>query len=187
MGSEMCIRDRRKSNVEAFCHRLSLVDWSVIYEYSSVQECVEFFYSKFEEVMSVIPVSFVKLGPKTKPWITPVLLDLINKRWRAFREKNFLLFAHYKVKVKKELIKSKRIWSEKVSKTAKGVWSIVNDIRNKNERESSCKIVSLYPTIDIAAESLNNMFASFFVKSPSVPMFQTTDLSTMIFVIIILY
>ena len=68
---------------------MASVDWSVIFEFSSVQEKVDYFYKKFEESSSVIPISFVKFGPKTKPWITPVLIDLINKRKSAFRNKNF--------------------------------------------------------------------------------------------------
>ena len=167
------VYDLRKSNVDAFCKRMASIDWSVIFDFSSVQESVDYFYNKFEEASSSIPVSFVKFGPKTKPWITPVLLDLINKRWSAYRNKNFPLFLHYKLKVKKELKRSKKIWSEKMCSSAKGVWSVVNDIRNKNEHDSASKIASMYPSIDTATESLNRIFSSFFVNSLPVPLYQT--------------
>jgi hypothetical protein len=167
------VYDLRKSHVDAFCKCIASFDWSVISDFSVVHESVDYFYDKFEEALSSIPISFVKLGPKTKPWITPVLLDLINKRWQAFRANNMSLYRHFKAKVIKELKKSKKIWSDKVSKNAKGVWSIVNDIRNKNEHNSASKIASLYPSVEIATESLNRIFSSFFVKSLSVPLYHT--------------
>lgn len=167
------VYDMRKSHVDNFCEYIASVDWSPIYRCSAVEDAVHLFYEHFVKAMSIIPVSYVKIGPKTKPWITPVLLDLVNKRWCAFREKNFPLYVHYKTKVKKEIVKSKKIWSEKVSKNVKGMWSVVNDIRNKNEQDSTCKLASLYPSIENATESLNEMFSNFFVKSLPVPMYQT--------------
>ncbi|MEL7308286.1 MAG: reverse transcriptase family protein, partial [Pseudomonadota bacterium] len=169
------VYDLRKSHIDIFCKRVASVDWSVIFEFSSVQEKVDYFYDKFEEASSVNPVSFVKFGPKTKPWITPVLLDLINKRWSAFRNKIFSLFIHYKLKVKSELKRSKKIWSEKMCRSVKGAWSVVNDVRNKNEHDSAGKIVSMYPNVDVATESLNRIFSSFFVESLPVPMYQTVQ------------
>ena len=168
------VYDMRQSYVDAFCNYISQVDWSHIYSCSSVKDSLDFFYEHFQRAMSFIPVSYVKVGTRTKPWITPVLLDLINKRWRAFREKNFPLFVHYKIKVKKEIIKSKKIWSENLSKSAKGMWSIVNNVRNKSVQDSVCKLVSMYSNIQNATESINEMFSSFFVKSLRVPMFCTT-------------
>ena len=106
------VYDLRKSHVDVFCKRIASFDWSVISGLSSVQQSVDYFYEKFEEALSSVPVNFVKLGPRTKPWITPVLLDLINKRWQAFRVNNIPLYKHYKAKVVKELKKSKKIWSE---------------------------------------------------------------------------
>lgn len=54
-----------------------------------VEQCAHLFYDRVYEALSRIPVSFVKFTPKTKPWITPVVIDLINKRWSAFRAKKF--------------------------------------------------------------------------------------------------
>lgn len=116
--------------------------------------------------MSVIPVSFVRLRPSTKPWITPVLISLINKRWCAYRQGNFILYNHYKAKVKQEIMRSKRIWSERMCSSVKGTWSVVREIRNKNNCNSASQILSLYPDIVEAAESLNSMFSSYFVRSP---------------------
>ena len=150
------VYDLRQSHVSAFCDYFLRVDWSCIYSSSSVTESLDFFYKHFQKAMFFIPVSYVRVGTKTKPWITPVLLDLINKRWRAYREKNFPLYMHYKEKVRKEITKSKRIWSRNLSKNVKGMWSVVNNVRNKSVQDSVCKLVSMYPNIATATESINS-------------------------------
>ena len=91
--------DLRKSNIDAFCHNVACINWSVIQSSVSVPDAIEYFYDQFSQAMSTIPVTFVKLNSKTKPWITPVLLDLIHKRWKAYRQRNFTLYNHYKAKV----------------------------------------------------------------------------------------
>jgi hypothetical protein len=161
------VYDLRKSNVLAFCEKLECVDWSAIKCSCSVDECVDIFYEHFNQAMSVIPVSFVKMSSKTKPWITPVLIELINKRWLAYRNKNFVLYNHYKVKVKQEIIKSKRIWSKRMCNTVKGVWSVVREIRNKNGCNSVSQLVSLFSDVLNAVESLNDIFSSHYGDSPS--------------------
>ena len=159
------VYDLRKSNVQAFCNKISHVDWSSIYSFSSLPDAVDFFYDNFTRAMSVIPLTFVKLSSKTKPWITPVLLDLINKRWRAFRERKFDLYNHYKVKVKQEITKSKRIWSRRMCTSVKGIWSVVREIRNKHVCTSSGQIAALFPNVLEAVENLNVMFSSSFVDT----------------------
>jgi hypothetical protein len=125
------------------------------------------FYDSFYRAMAAIPVSFVKVKSKTKPWITPVLLDLINKRWRAFREKDFILYNHYKKKVKMEIVKSKKIWSNKMCKSSKGFWSIVSNVRGKNVTKSSHHIISLFSNATDAVNSINVRFGQFFGSSTS--------------------
>ena len=129
---------------------------------SSVSESLEFFYDKFYHAMSLIPVSYVKIKASTKPWITPVVLDLINQRWRAYREKKFSLYSHYKEKVRKEIFKPKLLWSNKMCKTSKGLWSVVKDVRVQKVSISAIQIVSLYTNVHDAADCVNRNFSSFF-------------------------
>jgi hypothetical protein len=161
------VLDLRESHLVAFRNALSSVDWSLVKHCSSVNDSVTYFYENFYSAMSVIPVSFVKFTNKTKPWVTPVLVHLINKRWTAYREKNFRLYNHYKYKVKKEIIKSKNIWSRKMCASAKGLWSVVNDARGKSERNSVNRILSLFSDPHEAAEYINASFSDIFVKSDS--------------------
>ena len=46
-------------------------------------------------------------------------------------------------------------------RSAKGAWSVVNDVRNKNVHDSAGKIVSMYPNVGIATESINRIFPVF--------------------------
>ncbi|MEL7307980.1 MAG: reverse transcriptase family protein, partial [Pseudomonadota bacterium] len=159
--------DLRESNLAAFASNLADSDWVRLFECDDVNMCVSIFYEIFRDAMRAIPVSLVRLRPHTKPWITPVVLDLINKRWRAFREGNFSLYNHYKCKVKREIVKSKLIWSSKMSKTCKGTWTVVNNVRGKRSDNSVNQIVSLFPNAAVAAESVNNFFSDTFVDSKS--------------------
>ena len=92
-----------KSYLDSFCEYIASIDWCSTFSCSDVEEAVHLFYEHLENALSIIPVSYVKVGPKKKPWITPVLLDLINKRWRAFRKKKtFLCMFIIKQKWKKK-------------------------------------------------------------------------------------
>ena len=128
---------------------------------------MNYFYDVFYKALSVIPVSYVKFTAKTKPWITPVVIDIVNKRWRAFRQKNFPLYAHYKQKLRAEIAKCKRIWSDRMCSSPHGAWSVVKDVRGKNNNNSVDSIVALFSDPLTAAESINRIFSDVFVKSDS--------------------
>ena len=84
---------------------------------------------KFDELLShsrsAIPRDCVRFSEKDKPWMTPVLKSLINKRWAAFRSKNWTLYTHYKKKVKKEISNAKSTGSERQSQSPRGLENVV--------------------------------------------------------------
>ena len=164
------VYDFRKSNLDLFLKRMRCIDWSIMYNFGTHDECVQFFYDAFHKAMSVIPLSYVKIKSKTKPWVTPVLLDLINKRWRAYRSKNYSLYNHYKDKVKREIFKSKKLWYNNSANSSKGIWSVVNTVRGKNVSKSANQIVSLFSNVNDAVNSINLFFANFFVAKDTFPM-----------------
>ena len=127
------VYDLRQSNVTTFRERLANADWSLFSRIQDVEECVQYFYNILQSALSVIPVSYVFVTRNTKPWITPVIIELINKRWAAYKAKNCALFNHYKRKVKAEISKSKKIWCQKMCTSCKGAWSVVNNVRGKDE------------------------------------------------------
>ena len=163
------VYDLRESHMSIFRDVLSKADWSFLHHCDSVDKCVEYFYHMFYKALSSVPVSFVKFTPKTKPWITPVVIELINKRWLAYKQKNFSLYVHYKKKVQEEILKCKRIWSKKMCSSSKGIWSVVNDVRGKNSSNSVDSIVALFTDPVSAAESINRAFCETFVKSDFFP------------------
>jgi hypothetical protein len=161
--------------LEAFIKCIESADWAPIFCFSSVSDSLNYFYEQFYRAMSVIPVSFVKIKNSTKPWITPVVLDLINKRWCAYRQKNFPLYVHYKEKVKKEIFKSKKLWSNKMCKSSKGLWSVVNDIRGQKVSNNATQIVSLFSDVHDAVNSINVFFSTFFAESDFFQMLPTNQ------------
>ena len=163
------VYDLRASHLSFFQKTLSDVDWSHVTDSNDVDICVTRFYDIFHRALSTLPVSFVKFTPKTKPWITPVVIHLINKRWKAYRDKNFPLYNHYKFKIKAEILKCKRIWSQKMCSTSKGVWAVVSEIRGKNHISSTDSIAALFADPLVAAESINQSFCDVFVKSDVFP------------------
>ena len=159
------VYDLRASFVKSFCDKLATSDWSSFDNASDVEQCTKLFYDRINEALSVIPVSFIKFTARTKPWITPVVIDLINKRWKAYREKNFPLFCHFKAKVKVEIAKAKEVWCKKMCNSSKGIWSVVSNFRGKNAESSVNHIVSLFHNRFEAAETINTFFSELFVKS----------------------
>jgi len=148
------VYDLRESHVSAFRRRIVSADWSSLLLCNDVQQCVDYFYDIFNYSLSVIPISFVKITPKTKARISPVIIDLINKRWSAYRAKNFPVFDNYKRKVKSEILKSKRLWSQKMCNSPKGFWSVVSDVSGKAVHSPN-EITSLFDNPTCAAESVN--------------------------------
>lgn len=160
------VYDFRKSNLDEFLKRMSQIDWSAV-RVENVNDSIGRFYDHFYWAMSCIPKSIVKFTFKSKPWITPIVIELINKRWRAFRAKDFRLYMHYKEKVKREIVKAKAIWSKRMRSSPKGLWSVVNSIRGKSESNSVTQLISLFDDNVHAVEFINSFFFSFFHCSES--------------------
>ena len=127
--------DLRDSNLSDFLLRLATTNFEVIKQESSLDDMCSKFYELLWQCLSVIPCNVVTFTPRDKEWMTPILKSLINNRWRAFREKNWSLYQHYKAKVKDEILKAKRMWCQKQSKTARGLWSVVRSLRGSNVKD----------------------------------------------------
>ena len=99
--------DYRASNLANFTDCLASMDFSFLTKASNVDEMCHHFYEMFYSAMTLIPFTFVTMSEKEKPWMTPTLKLLINRRWESFRCRNWKLFSHYKRKVKEEIIRAK--------------------------------------------------------------------------------
>lgn len=157
--------DFRFSNIRNFLNELQLVDWSPIYD-----ETVKFeskccyFKEQLNDVFNkAVPVSYVTLSTCEKPWMTPLLKELINKRWMAYREKNFTKFRHYKKKCSEEIVKAKRMWAEKQSR--KNIWSVVKRTRGTKASDNFAMILKSFSSTEEASNAINDGFFSHTQKS----------------------
>ena len=82
--------DYRESRFTKFFDTLILFPWQRFYlSNQNVDEKCDIFHNCIDEAISKIPVEYVPMTDKDKPWITPFIKSLINKRYHAFRRKQF--------------------------------------------------------------------------------------------------
>ena len=67
------IRDYRLSNLARFAESLSRADFSSLAHESSVDRKCSLFYHILDDAVSCIPVEFVLMNGRDKPWVTPLL------------------------------------------------------------------------------------------------------------------
>ena len=88
-------------------------NWSNFYRSNvDLEEKVSILYERPNKAMMCIPVDTVQMSKNDKPWITPKLKLLINKRFAAYRAKDWQNFQRLKLKVKNEIQIAKRTWLE---------------------------------------------------------------------------
>ena len=156
------VYDLRSSYVDSFVMELACVNWSFVYdtELSLNDKCDKFHGILQLAVDKCIPVSYVKCTRRDKPWMTPVIKDMINKRWLAFRTKDFQIYNHLKVKIREEIAKSKLLWTKKVK--TKNVWKAVHAQLGTKSSNPIMNILSQYTDIQVAVEAINSALASVF-------------------------
>ena len=154
--------DYRASNISEYLRRLSCTDFAETLNATSVDDMCEKFYDALVWPLSAIPCHLVSFSTTDKPWMTPILKLLINKRWQAFRERNWTAYLHYKAKVKTEITKAKRIWSKKQSKTTRGLWNVVKTIRGSRHKDPWVKLVEEFGSLESLLERLSAEFCKNF-------------------------
>jgi len=125
------ILDYRREHIHSFLIKLSNLGFSEVYSAPNANEKCAAFYSAFYDAMSEIPQHTVTFSSRDKQWITPILKKLIQDRWSAYRAKNWPVYYHLKQKVKTEIQRAKRTWSDKILSRDKNPWNIVRDIQGK--------------------------------------------------------
>lgn len=175
--------DLRDSFVREFVHRLS----TTVFDVNGLTESesrpsgnsVDFKLTKFYEslysCLSVIPREVVFLSSSDKPWMTPILKLLIEKRWRAFRDKNWPLYRHYKEKVSAEIKKAKRIWSSNQSKSPRGLWNIVKVERGSGSKEPWSRLLKENGGLPALLSNLTTEFCSNFSTDSDVNLVPLRD------------
>ena len=156
------VYDLRSSNVQSFIDCLSNTDWSFL---SNDVYCLNEKCTMFQEYLkfvfhNTIPTTNVTFTSNTKPWITPLIKHLINERWRAYRERRFQIFNHLKIKIRREIVKSKLSWANKMK--GKDMWKVVNEIRCQRTSDPMKSLYSKFNTIETAANAINQKLSEVF-------------------------
>jgi len=123
--------DLRASNIAVLMDHLSKIDWEQCYEMNTVDKKYDFFHNALQLSIDTLPSFKLKMSSKDKEWITPICKNLINLRWKSYKQQDFELYNHYKNKVKEEILKAKQKWAYKC-KNKFGLWSFVNKSAPKN-------------------------------------------------------
>ena len=161
------IYDLRKSNIARFASEFRKINWHAFYHSSDSCEtkCNVFHDLLAAYVNLYIPQYTVSFTIRDKPWITPLLKLFIQRRWDAYRNRDFNAYHYWKSKVKKEIINAKRQWSERASTNAKNLWRVVHDIRGTKSSDPLQNLCAQFGSIQNAVENINSSFNAVYVNS----------------------
>lgn len=157
--------DYREENILRFLKNIANVNWSLMYRLppNEIDTKCSFFYEVFEDAKACIPYDIVEMRVSDKPWVTPLLKHLINKRFEAFRCRNFALYKHLKSKIKIEIDKAKQLWSKKIMQRNQGIWSISTAQYNKKALHSKLSNLLLeFSSLSEAVNAINDVFSKVF-------------------------
>jgi len=146
---------------------LDRVNWTSLYNEPDVNKKVEIFYSTLLAVVDQIPKKLVKNRPRDKPWITVNIKTLIDKRWKAFHQRNFYLYNILKERTRLEIEKQKRIWAGEEIKRKKNVWDLIKkEVQPQRNSISSLFKACNNPTVVL--NQINEQFSSVFTESQDI-------------------
>lgn len=157
--------DLRESNVIEFERRFVSNNFDGFYSCSDVNEKCNMFYDFIYRALCEIPRNEVLLTNRDAPWMTPLVKLLIDRRWEAYRQRNWVSYNALKGKVKSEIFKAKAAFFKEKSKSVKGLWSYIN-----YERGPSVKSVltsNLPSSSSDMTNELNDFFCSVMSASSS--------------------
>ena len=120
-----------------------------------MNEKCDIVHSRINKALERIPSEIVEISGREKPWITPKLKLLINKRFAAYRSRNWPIYLHLKTKIKQEIVKAKRTWLAKSASNSNGFWKSVSEIRNKRHANSLVSLLNQFSCLRVAIEEIN--------------------------------
>lgn len=157
--------DLSDGSINAFLLSLKECSFHDLYLEKDLDKKVELFYAKFLECLSLIPCKTVHMSRRDKPWMTSYVKDLINKRWQAYRCRDFNMYNYYKEKCQREIVRCKRSWAKKSRSSSRGIWNVVAEIQGKNGTRSLSSLFSLFHDDLQAANEINKIFTECFNPS----------------------
>lgn len=164
------VYDLRSSNIDRFYMVFKELSWHLFYSSLDIDDMTNILEENIRTCLSVLPKKRVKLKSSDKPWITLVLKDLINRRWEAYKKRQFSIYNALKVKIQTEIRKAKQQWADNI-KTQKpnNFWGVV---KSENYKMAGLKaLTQKFDTDYDAANHINSIFTSVFT-----PKNETIDL-----------
>ena len=161
--------DLRLSHVLAFEKKFLSNDFTAFYSCVDIDDNCNMFYDFMYDALSVIPQKTVFMTEADAPWMTPLIKFLIDKRWSAYRSRNWSLYNNLKLKVKQEIWRAKKRFFCKKAKTVKGLWSYVNMERGAQKGDCSSLINATGHRIEDVINDLNDHFCSLMNPSSAFP------------------
>lgn len=161
------VYDFRRSHLDNFRWYLRAYPWHTFYaSRTSIEEKCEQFHQVIQEAVNMIPCTQVIMTQKDKPWITPVTKLLINKRYEAFRRKDYKMYNHYKDKVKLLIEKTKKNWLRSTKTSTNGLWKICRDAINLPKSNALSSLLQSFSSSIDAAEAINKELCKNFSEAP---------------------
>lgn len=163
------VMDLRESNFIKSCSYLSQIDWIPLFENLSLNEACETFYNFLRFAMDYIPQDMIKRSTRDKPWINNVVKVLINKRYAAYRNKNWSLYEHYKLKVRQAIYVAKKQWgSNFLEKSGHSIWDVYKIVTSDSKLNKNWLPLCdpTRPVTDIITDINVNLHQVFNVDSP---------------------
>jgi hypothetical protein len=158
------VYDYRTSNISAFVNTLQSQPWQNFYRSNdSIDAKCDYFYAMVADSLKSIPFTLVKMSPRDKPWITPLLKLLINLRYDAYRQGHFGKYRHYKQKIRMEISRAKTSWTERLKREPHGIWKIMKEISTKHQPNTQ-SFSQEFASETEAADALNFAFSSVFTE-----------------------
>lgn len=155
------VYDYRHSKLTSAINYIAGVNFVNLYMSNDVNVMCDILYDHLYKAISLIPCETVVITTRDKKWMTPLVKSLINRRWKAWRCGNLPLFNHYKWKVRNEIFKAKLSWANKSKNSAKGAWSVVNDIKGKNAGTSLECLLANKNLQELITEITNKFVSNF--------------------------
>ena len=155
------VYDFRSSHLNSLLANASLVDWNEISDIDDVNQQWSTLHAKITLLLEEsIPRRIVVMSSNDKEWLTPLTKLLIQDKWNAFRAKEWTLFHHLKEKLRKEIMKAKDIWAQKMKETPYGLWKLANKMRKDTGSIQSAQLGA-----NVDANSLTNIIANSFARN----------------------
>ena len=158
-----------------FLLKLNECSFSDVYCEPDIDKKTEIFYNYFFECLSAFPSRLVKMTARDKPWMTPYLKELINKRWNAYRVRNFSLYNHYKIKCKNEIVKCKENWIQRCKQSSRHIWHVFNNVKGKETNNPISGITQNFVDNQAAAEAINDIFVDHLTVSDPIRFSDSDD------------